>query len=296
MEVPVLNRIAELGSDLGLLRIFTSFSPSPHFWKWGAVLITLLATFSGIINRLKILIIVIRRRSRTTPISEPLSRSLHGGETAGLVSENLRSSLLSSLESANEKEADREPDDGSDFRVKGTARCSRLRRRYGGGSDGDSVPWSWPCFGSERSVVRQWVDVKFKCEFEKLSGSVISLYDENEEAEICSILSDGAPLQVAALSPGRMVVAAGESVSSNVSLKLWDTRCRSRTSVLAAEWNSPSGKVVDVYSDDVDKIYLIDNGGDRIVVGDVRKVRSVSENSSAVDNGGWWESEHRRRL
>lgn len=306
MEVPVLNRITELGGDLSSLpnpnflsRIFTSFSPSQHFWKWSAVIIALLATFSSLINRVKILIIVIRRRSPTSPISEPLSRSLHGEETGGLISENLRSSLLSSSESEDENEGDREPDNRSDFRVKGSGRfsgefdgrrCSGLRRRHGGGDS-----FSWSSFGSD-SVVRQWGDVKLKCEFEELSGSVISLYDENEEAEICSIFSGGAPLQAAALSPGRMVVAAGESGLGNVSLKLWDTRGRGRTPVIAAEWKSPSGKIVDVYSEDVEKVYLRDNGAAGIMVGDVRKVRSPSENSPAGGGDGWWESGHRRRL
>lgn len=287
----MLNRITELRGDLGSLpnpnflsRIFTSFSPSQHFWKWGAVIIALLATFSSIINRVKILIIVIRGRTRITPISEPL----HGGETGGLVSENHRSLPLLTSEFEDESDGVTEPDDGSDFRVKGSGRCSGeidgrrlsgLRRRHNGGGDGGDSFW-WSYFGSERSVVRQWGDVKLKCEFEDLSGSLISLYDENEEAEICSIFSGGASMQAAALSPRRMVVAAGESGLGNVSLKLWDTRGRSQTPVVAAEWNSPSKKIVDVYSEDVEKVYLRDDGGSEIMVTDVRKVRSVTEKSS----------------
>ncbi|XP_038885552.1 uncharacterized protein LOC120075889 [Benincasa hispida] len=307
MEVPVLNRITEIGADLSSLpnpkflsRIFTSFSPSQHFWKWGALIIALLATFTGIINRVKILIIVIRRRTRTTSISEPLYRSLHGGETGGLVSENLKSPLLSSSESEDENEGDRKQDDSSDFRVKGSGRfsgefdgrcCSRLRRRHcDGGGDGDL--FSWPCFGSDGSVVRQWGDVKLKCEFEELSGSVISLYDENEETEICSIFNGGTPLQAAALSPRKMVVAASEGVSANVSLKLWDMRGRSRRPVVAAEWDSPSGKIVDVYYEDVENVYLRDKGAAGIMVGDVRKVSSASGNSPVGSGDGLWESGH----
>lgn len=307
MEVPVLNRITELGADLSSLpnpnflsRIFTSFSPSEHFWKWSALIIALLATFTGIINRVKILIIVIRRRTRTTSISEPLYRSPHSGETGGLVSENIKSPLFPSSESEDENEGDQKPDNGLNFRVKGSGRfsgefddrcCSRLRRRHFDGRD-DGDLFSWPCFGLERSVVRQWGDVKLKCELDKLSGSLISLYDENEEAEICSIFSGGAPLQAAAVSPRRMVVAASEGASANVSLKLWDTRGRSRKPVVAAEWDSPSGKIVDVYYDDVENVYLRDNGAAGIMVGDVRKVSSASENSPAGGGDGLWESGH----
>ncbi|XP_022139617.1 uncharacterized protein LOC111010475 [Momordica charantia] len=298
MEVPVLNRITELGADLSSLpnanflsRILTSFSPSQHFWKWGAVVIALLATFSGLINRVKILIIVIRRR-RTTPIYEPLSRSLHGGENGGFVSENLGSPPFFSSESEDENELS-SPEDGSDFGVKGSGRssddyscgrrCSGLRRRHYGG---DSLSWS--CFGSERSVVRQWGEVQLKCKFDELSGSVISLYDENEEKEICSIFSGGAPVRAAAMSPAGMVVSAGQSVFGNVSVKLWDTRSRSQTPIVAAEWNSPAAKIVDVYYEESEKVYLRNDSDAKLTVADVRKVCSALENSNLGGVDRWW--------
>lgn len=293
MEVPVLNRITELGPNLGSLpnpsflsRIFTSVFPSQHFWKWAALIIAFLATFPGIINRVKVFIIVCRRRTKTTSISEPLYRSLHFGDSRGLVSKNLKSPLLSSSESEDENERDREHNNDSDFRVKGSSlfsgefdggcRSRHRRRPCNGGGNGD---WfSWPCFGLERSVVRQWGDVKLKCEFEELSGSMISLYDVNEEAEICSILSGGGSLKAAAVSPRRMVVAANEGVSANVSVKLWDTRGRSRTPVVGMEWDSPSGNIVDVYYEDVGNLYVRDNEAAGIMIGDVRRASSGGRN------------------
>ncbi|KAG6601806.1 hypothetical protein SDJN03_07039, partial [Cucurbita argyrosperma subsp. sororia] len=305
MEVPVLNMITGFGRELGsipdpnfLSRIFTSFSIFQQFWKWGALFIALLATFSGIINRLKTSVIVIRRRTRTTPISEPLSSSLHGGENSSLISENFRSLPLSRSESEDENEGDqdREPNDRLDFLVKGSVRFSGefddrrfsgLRRRHGSrGGNGDS--FSWPCFVSDKSVVKQWGDVKLKCEFEELSGSVILVYDENEEAEICSIFSGGDPLKAAALSAAKMVVAARESGLGNMSLKIWDTRDRSQTPVIAAEWNSP--KIVDVYPEEVEKVDIGDKGAAGMMVGDVRKFWSASEKWRKGGGEGWWES------
>lgn len=307
MEVPVLNRITELGAHLGSLpnpnflsRIFTSFFPSQHFWKWGALIIALLATFTGIINRVKVFIIICRRRTKTTSISEPLYRSLHCRDSGGLVSKNLKSPPLSSSESEDENERGWERNNDSNFRVKVSSRFSceldggchsRLRRRHcNGGSNGDLFPW--PCFGLDRSVVRQWGDVISNSEFEELSGSMISLYDDNEEAEICSIFNEGGSLKAVAVSPRRMVVAASEGVSANVSLKLWDTRGRSRTPVVAVEWDSPSRNIVDVYYEDVENVYLRDNGAAGIMVGDVRKASSGSEKLTAGDGGGLWNLGH----
>lgn len=140
--------------------------------------------------------------------------------------------------------------------------------------------------------MRQWGDVISNSEFEELSGSMISLYDDNEEAEICSIFNEGGSLKAVAVSPRRMVVAASEGVSANVSLKLWDTRGRSRTPVVAVEWDSPSRNIVDVYYEDVENVYLRDNGAAGIMVGDVRKASSGSEKLTAGDGGGLWNLGH----
>ena len=82
MEIPVINRISDFEAGIsslnnpsflsqvyalsGIEKIYQAYS----FWKWGALILALLASLSTIINKLKILII--RFRQHHSLPSQPL--------------------------------------------------------------------------------------------------------------------------------------------------------------------------------------------------------------------------------
>lgn len=305
MEIPVINRISDLEFSLPNPSMFSSlFSLSGieaiRFWKWGALVLALVASFGTIVNGLKVLIVKFRRVSQIA--SEPLFKLVDDDDIYSSDDDDT-CSTSSSLEDEREDddgdESESEPMD-EDFRVSGSgrgimgsqgqSRKSKLRQRF-----------SWTDLASGRSVVKLWdnlglglnFDGDFDSDGDGDDDSVISVYDMNREQRLTSLC--GGKSRVTAVTTSRSIVtAADEDVFGNVSLRMWDTRVRCRIPQILAEWGPQLGKknVAVRYGGGVEKVYVRDDAGeDLTVVGDVRKLSSPLANLTESDVETWWDAD-----
>ncbi|KAF5751919.1 hypothetical protein HS088_TW02G00938 [Tripterygium wilfordii] len=301
MEIPVLNRLSDFEAGMTSLQSPTflsqivSFSgiedllQDYSFWKWGALILALLASFTTLVNRIRILIIRFRFQANQSLPTKPL-----------IEEDDFDSESDSSCSSSDDEEEEPaaspssprwRPTEYQDFRVSGSAHYIddrlrnsdlKLRRPRSSRSLGDLFSLSE--LANSKSVVKLW---------DNLSNLGLGL-DLNRNSSgneidtaglgIASMFGWNSKIQAfPASSPPAVVVSASTSKSRNVELKVWDTRAAFQLPAMIAEWRPTLGKIVGVYTGGVEKVYVRDDVVGDLTVGDLRKVSTPLGNLTESD-------------
>ncbi|KAG8366626.1 hypothetical protein BUALT_Bualt17G0099300 [Buddleja alternifolia] len=247
--------------------------------KWGAVIIAILATFSSIFKRIKLILI----RVHTVKPS-----SMHQNEEITEFSEDDDVSLASSDDEQEEGEKNspttsfRRHDE--DFCVKGSqnVHLRQRRRRSGGGA--------WSEFTSGKSVVKLWDSLGLSLDFDEDlinygSNDVVSLWDYDQGQEEYS----GGVWNI----PAVVMTAESDGKGDGVVLGGYDTRMRSRVHSLYGEWRSPAAEGVAGIENGggVSKVYVRDEVNGVVTVGDVRNMRMPLGSVRESDGDTWWDAD-----
>ncbi|XP_039068886.1 uncharacterized protein LOC120215230 isoform X3 [Hibiscus syriacus] len=294
MEISAINRISDFEASITFLnnpsflsQIYAlSWFQAYHFWKWGALILVLLASLSTIINRLNILIIRSRRNRSLT--NQPL---LYGTD----FDTDTDSSSCSSSDDEGEYDEPsasqnwRQVDE--DFRVRGSGHFTLRKRRS---SIGDLFSWAEE-LTSGKSVVKLWdnLGLGFRLDLDE-SDNVLNVYDVNKETRMGSIFGGKNEFQaVSASSPAVVVSAGADSSTGRVAVSVWDTRLHCRGPAILTEWSpkKPMEKISAVNADGVDKVYIRDHVTGTLTVSDMRKASSPLSNVTNSDVDTWWDAD-----
>ncbi|XP_075522283.1 uncharacterized protein LOC142555341 [Primulina tabacum] len=297
MEIPEIHMISNFEAGVNCLQnpslISRFFALSGigngfgvySFWKWGALIFAILATFSGVIGRIKLIFIrlytIIPSRNQVQQI---------------VISEDDDISLASSSEDERDDEEEEKSRPTTtflgqrrldeDFFVKDSRRLRDRGRRIGGGDGFD-----WSDFTSGKNVVKLWDSLSssfnFGLDFDDFeSDDVVSRWDFDERRD-----SNGFPGRDSN-SPPVLFAAERNGKGDGVILRGYDTRVRSRSPELYAEWrSSPAAKGAASTTVIGGKIYVRDDVSGVLTVGDVRNVRMPLENSGDSDGETWWDAD-----
>ncbi|XP_039163104.1 uncharacterized protein LOC104433277 [Eucalyptus grandis] len=264
MEMPVLNRIGDFEAgisslqDPSFLSQFLSFSvrtisQAYSFWKWGALILALVASFGTLINRIRFLIIKYQNNlvSVSPSQSQPFLRScLDGSEEDDACSSSSCSAPSSETE-----------EDEIELTSSGI--------------------WGFE------------IGVDPEGESTASFGDAISITDLNTGQRLSSFSSgtSGIPaLSAAPLRSPAAIVSAGASASGNMALRVWDTRAGRRAPAIIAEWAPrTAGNVERVNCGGVEKLFL--EAGGELVLGDMRKVSSPLKRVTEPDAETWWDAD-----
>ena len=315
MEIPVINRFSGLESGISSLpnptllpQILASpsglqtLSQSLNLWKWSAVIIAVVATFSGVINRIKLLFVIFRRKQRV--LQETFADSDSDDEFS---IDDSASSVSSSWSEFEEDDAD-EPTSSSsrcldltdwdfgvrgsdyylnDLKMKPTQKLRHRRSFHNQGGDGNHFSWADVSGGG--SVVKLWDNLRFEFDHHHSDTNEIRVYDVIKEQQIGSILAGES--QIASSLTSTLLLSAAANVSSTTSVNLWDTRVGSKIPALIAEWKPVAGKILGVKFAGVEKVYIREEDAGKIRVGDVRNMKSPIENLTAADVKTWFDTD-----
>ncbi|OWM67989.1 hypothetical protein CDL15_Pgr017557 [Punica granatum] len=297
MEIPVLNRMSDFESGINSLQSQSLLSLSGvegiskaySFWKWGALILAILASFSAIIKRIKVLIV--KFKNDTASLQEPLLRVLDDDDSSGDTCSQSSSSSDYYEEDDEDENDDRELIRGSPaedgrprtdeiFQVKGCAgfnflespwlsrSSSGLRRRR-------SIGDHFSEFASGKSVVKLWDNLGLGFGFE-LDGDDSSI----------SWNADQSSPPSSSASPRALIV----SKPSAAGLGFWDSRAGGMRPAILAEWGPHVGNAYTVGRGGVRKLYL-SGGGKLAAVGDLRKVNTLLDNVTEADVETWWDAD-----
>ncbi|XP_039034933.1 uncharacterized protein LOC120171274 [Hibiscus syriacus] len=297
MEISVINRISDFEASITSLNNPSFLSQiyalsgiqSFHFWKWGALILALLASLSTLINRLKVLIIRFRR-NHSLP-NQPL---LYGTE----FDTDTDSSSCSSSDDEGEYDEPstsqnwRQVDE--DFRVRGSGHFTLRKRRS---SIGDLFSWAEE-LTTGKSVVKLWdnLGLGFRFDLDE-SDNVLNVYDVNKETKIGTICGGKSEFQaVSAPSsslPAVVVSAVADSSTGRIAVSAWDTRLHCRQPAILTEWSpkKPMEKISAVNANGVDKVYVRGDVTGKLTVGDMRKASSPLRNVTDSDVDTWWDAD-----
>ncbi|XP_057960833.1 uncharacterized protein LOC131152899 [Malania oleifera] len=274
--------VSGLSSLSGMEIIYNSY----NFWKWVALILALAGAFSGIANRIKVLVVRRRRCKSKSLVTEPL---LGESEEDDYSDEDETSSSTSEEDEEEEPSPsfDRGEPTDEDFRVAGSSdykwqnRNLRLRRRRNVGDR-----FSWSDFATGKSVVKLWDGLGLGLDVENSSSSLISIWDLNRDRKISSsFLAEKYEV------PAAFSMSSPEILSKNLGISVWDARMSRRTPAIHAEWQPQSGMVVGIDSVGVQKVYVGDNFSGDVTVGDVRKASSPLGNLDEGDGDRWWDAD-----
>ncbi|KZV40285.1 hypothetical protein F511_25061 [Dorcoceras hygrometricum] len=299
MEIPEINMISNFEAGVNCLQnpsLISRFLALPgiedgfgvySFWKWGALIFAILATFSGIMRRVKLIFI---RLHTIIPSSNQIKHIV--------IREDDDISLASSSDDEEgEEEEERRPTTsfasqhrGDEYFFVKDSRRLRNRRRRIGGDDG----FDWSGFTSGKNVVKLWDSLSSSfnigLDFDDFdSDEIVSRWDSDHRRD-----SDGFSGRVSNI-PAVVFSSEGNGKGDGVVLRGYDTRVRSRVPDLYAEWrSSPAAQGASLATSTTvigGKIYVRDGVNGFFTVGDVRNVRMPLENSG--DSGGetWWDAD-----
>ncbi|KAL3510771.1 hypothetical protein ACH5RR_030172 [Cinchona calisaya] len=329
MEIPEISMITDfeaagmkcLQNPSLISRVFSLSSnviATQVYWKWGAIILAIFATFSSILKRIKI--IHIRRiKSSSDSLLQHLDIDLDLTDDDDDDDTNDSSPETSDNDDDDDYD-DEEPTSTTsfrhrilggdrDFRVKGSSRGPnvhfRLRRRRqndscGRGGDG----FEWPDFTAGRrnniNVVTLWDSLGLSLGFDSFddfsdSESVVSLWDFDKEKKIADVFGGLRHSSAVSVASRPVVLSAKVNDKTNgVVLGAYDTRMGgSQKPALYAEWgrSTSPAKVVGVKSGGVEKVYVRDDVNGVLTVGDVRKVNTPLETVMETDGDMWWDAD-----
>ncbi|CAL5421580.1 unnamed protein product [Camellia sinensis] len=261
------------------------------FWKWGALILALVATFGGMITRIKLSIVRFCKfnlLASSGPLTQHIDHVFDSDE------DDSTSSDSSDDDEPTTSSQDRHPID-EDFRVAGSSCYSgdrrKLRRRRSLGGD----RFSWSDFTSGKSVVKLWDNLGLGLDFdEEFSESVVSLWDLNEDRKIRSL--SGERSRISAISTSSqspaVIFSTGSKNNDNVFLGVFDTRIGSQIPAMYADWSSRRGTVVRINSGGGgEKFYVGDDVSGTLTVGDMRNVKLPLQDLTESEGDTWWDAD-----
>ncbi|XP_040999198.1 uncharacterized protein LOC121245000 [Juglans microcarpa x Juglans regia] len=300
MEIPVINRLSSMQNPSLLSRVLSvSGFEASSFWKLGALILAIVASFGTLVNGIKVFIVKIKRVNSIA--SEPLLKFVVDDYTD---SEDETCSLSSSYLDDEEEDSDDDDDEpklhryqpmDDDFRVAGGS------GRYVESHGENPKPklrrgFSWADLTGGRSVVKLWDKLGSGLDFDddgtagdESYSSVFSVYQTNRDQRIVSLWG-GTPAAASKSAPV-IVAARRTSGSGDVSLGVWDSRLRRRIPAIFAEWRPQLGKIVGIGCGGVEKVYVRDDASADLTVGDMRNVSSPLTNVTASDMDSWWDAD-----
>lgn len=303
MEFPEINMISNFEAGVKCLQnpslVSRFFALSPiekvpqvySFWKWGALILAILATFSSLVRKIKLLFIYIRR---IKPSAEPLLQYLGEDFDFSDDDEDVDDDKCSSTASSDDEDLlDQQIDvdftvAGSSFyfREKGQNGNLRFRRRR---NSLERFPWTE--FSAGKNVVKLWdsLALGLDYEYEDLSKSVVSLWDLNQEEKLGYLFSGSSEVpSVTMASPSVVLSSEVKNNQNGVVLAAYDTRIKSKSPAICADWGAGSGKVVGVNGSGVGKVYVRNEAAGMLTVGDMRNVKTPLEK---IDGDTWWDAD-----
>ncbi|KAJ8774653.1 hypothetical protein K2173_017099 [Erythroxylum novogranatense] len=303
MEIPVINRIGDFEAGINTLQnpsfisqIFTLSSASEliyqasSFWKWGALILAIVASFSTLIARVKV--IVVGFKSRFLKASPPLLKILDDDDS-DTESETSCSSTSDDEDEAEEEEKEDQPSSSSsrwwsteNYPLKGSRHYQScinsnpfgLRRRRNG-SIGDL--FSWAEFPTGESVVKLWDNLGL--------GLGLNINNESRTFLLGNDRMRGENVSSVFRSPA--VVVSGETNISQNLLRVWDTRVGCKIPQMLAEWRPMLGKIVGVNAAELEKIFVSDDVSGGVTVVDGRKLTSPFAQLTESDVETWWDAD-----
>ncbi|GER44397.1 hypothetical protein STAS_21298 [Striga asiatica] len=294
MAIPEINMITDFEAGMKCLQnpsLISRLDKVPQaysFWKWGALFFAIFATFSSIFRRIKLILV----RFHT------IKPSSHQSEEVFEFSEEDETSLASSDDDGADDKAEDHPTTSfrsqrpvdENFSVKGVFRgqwpngnLRNRKRRCGRGA--------WSEFASGKSVVRLWDSLGLNLDFDEdlfSSGeqSVVSTWDSDRDGREIDFAGGawGAPA---------VLTAEGNRKGGGVILGGYDGRMQRRFPALYAEWGLPAEaeKVGGVSTGGDGKVYVRNDVGGVVAVGDVRNVRRPLESVKESDGNTWWDGD-----
>lgn len=291
MEIPEMNMISNFEAGVNCLQnpsLISRFFQFPGqqvfiFWKWGALMFAIFATFSSIIRRVKLVLIRFHI----------LKSTLHHKEERVEYREDDEISLASSSDDEQGEEDDDDDDVPpktssrgqharveEDFRIKNSRLCfksqwqnGQLRRQ--------SSSSSWSEFTSGKNVVKLWDSLGFNLDFDEDlfnfdPQSVVTTWESDQSWKETDL--SGALWNIPGAAPAVFLSAEGNTKGDSVILSGYDSRMRRGFPALYAEWKSPAAeKVAGISTGGVGKVYVRDEAGGVVTLGDVRNVRTALE-------------------
>lgn len=327
MEVLVVNRIIDfetninpsLVSQVSAVSGIGKFYQTYNLWKWGALILALIASFTTIINRVKVLIVKLQKHPS---LSSPQHHQLLDDD------DYETDSISSDDEDEEEQDGDEEEEEeeeqsgtmpfyssqnwqrrvDEDFRAGGSgdayddddeqwrSRNLGLRRRRSG--IGDLFSWSELMMTSGKNVVKLWdnLGLGLGLNLEDYSENEFTIYDVNYEREFRKIASDfgrkdESPSFVSTPSSPAVIVSAATRGRGRVTFGGWDTRIGSRLPAMLAEWRPKLGNIVGIKAGGIEKVFVRDNVSNALTVGDMRKVNSPLDDPTEADVDTWWDAD-----
>ncbi|PON58757.1 Transmembrane protein [Trema orientale] len=311
MEVPVINRISNFDGGVtclqnpSLLSQILSISgrekvfQAHSFWKWGAFIIAMIASFGTIISRIKILVIRLQCHfCKSSSASDPLLANFADEDFT--TDEDDAVSLSSSSEFDEDELSSPLSYSDEDSRFRGSGRYADqghnrnlgLRRRR---SFVDQR-FSWSDFSSGKSVVKLWDSLGLGLGLDGgPAQEVVSEYHVDREQKLSSIFGGKwrtSAASAAATSSRVSILSAEASESGRLSLGIWDTRAACRIPAILAEWGPHLGKIVGVASNGNEKVYVRDDVTGGLTIGDLRNVSSPLKKLTEADvDETWWDAD-----
>ncbi|XP_030515095.1 uncharacterized protein LOC115728830 [Rhodamnia argentea] len=312
MEMPVMNRLSDFEAgisslqDPSFLSQFLSFSvrtiaQAYSFWKWGALILALVASFGTIINRIRFLVIKYQNDlvSASPAQSQRFLRScIDRSEEDDACSSSSCSASSSEMEE-DEIELIEDPSRNHEvFVVKGSTSAQRdgvssnVRRRRSFFCDHLSG------FCDRTNVVKLWnigLEIGLDPEGESPSsfGDAISITDLNTGQRLSSFSSatSGIPaISAAPLQSQAAILSSGVGSSGNMALRVWDTRTGPRAPSIIAEWAPRSPANIErVNCGGPEKLFL--EAGGELMLGDMRNVSSPLKSVTESDVETWWDAD-----
>lgn len=320
MEIPIINRIrhfepsfnslqnpsflSQIFSVSGVERVFLAY----NFWKWGAVIIAIVASFGSIITSIKILFFRFKLRANSLA-SEPFLKTIEDEDYSDDDSDDDDTVSCSSYSSSSEFEEDMEPNSSSStqnsdwfsdneyFQVKGSSsdhyfndkrknRNSGLLKRR---NSTDYRRFSWSDLTSSMSVVKLWDSLGLSLDFNDETERVTCVYDMEKDKKVYSNFSGKWRVPIIAdLSPSA-ILSAEMSESGIMSLAVRDPRMGSHFPSILTEWGPKQGNIVELSSDGTRKVVIRDDNMGSSMVGDLRKVSSPLKEVDEAET--WWDTD-----
>lgn len=279
MEIHDLNMISDFEAGVKCLQnpsLISTSLPIPgfgrSFWKWGALLLAVLATFRGLIRRIKLFFFYLRA---VKPSVEPLLQYL--SEDFDFSDSDDEDSSYSSSE---EEETRLTSTSFADRWGKDSGADLRNRRR---GSCIERFPWSgFSPVG--KSVVELWDNLSMG-------------YDFDAEVIMRDVYTDPnkifpeSPRVKAVTMASPAVVLSSEVIGSrkDVAVAAYDTRVSGRSPVICAEWKTPAKNGVGINAGGVEKVYVEDRAAGVLTVGDWRYMKTPLITEVNVEE--WWDGD-----
>ncbi|XP_068638919.1 uncharacterized protein [Aristolochia californica] len=304
MEVPIISRISDFEAGFSRLQIpsFVSrilglsgideIAKLHTFWTWGALILAVLATFSSLIKRTKLLLY--RLQMVNTVISQSLLQC--DDDDDGESSCSSSCSEDSDSEEENEDEfltpmAGKRGQDltfEADFGVADSGRLSnenwqqtsylrRVPRRLSGVSaeGGGENQFS-------TTVVKLWDGLSLG--FKHSGGcGYTSTWDFNRMEKAQFFLASRSQIPALSAPCPAVLVSTGVDKTRRVAMNFWDARMDPLTPAVVAEWKPPQREVVGIEADEVEKVYDNDNV--------VRNFRNVRPPLTDPDGLTWFDAD-----